>query len=192
MKIVASWLLRISQNCIFSCTCTSLLHSHCISNDMHSRCISNGMGRLRLVGSWKLQLSFAKEPYKRDYFLQKRPTILRSLVCWPLFAHSCFFFGLFKFFFLPSSPPHTHTPRRSWKIVRWIWLKKKSTLRFYLRMQMVIAYLCAAFWVYIGLFWVYTGLFWVYMGLFWIYVGLFYICGCGWWLLTCVGLFECI
>jgi len=30
--------------------------------------------------SFKLQVSFAKEPYKRDYSLQKRPIILRSLV----------------------------------------------------------------------------------------------------------------
>ena len=30
------------------------------------------MGWLRLVGSVKLQVSFAKEPYKRDYILQKR------------------------------------------------------------------------------------------------------------------------
>ena len=28
----------------------------------------------------KLKVSFAKEPYKRDYFLQKRPMILRSLL----------------------------------------------------------------------------------------------------------------
>jgi len=28
------------------------------------------MGCLRLVGSLKLQVSFAKEPYKRDYILQ--------------------------------------------------------------------------------------------------------------------------
>jgi len=38
------------------------------------------MGWLRLVGSLKLQVSFAKEPYKRDYTLQKRPTISRSLL----------------------------------------------------------------------------------------------------------------
>ena len=38
------------------------------------------MGWLRLVGSLKLQFSFAKEPYKRDYILQKRPVILRSLL----------------------------------------------------------------------------------------------------------------
>jgi len=36
-----------------------------------------GMGWLRLVGSLKLYVSFAKEPYKRDYILQKRPIILR-------------------------------------------------------------------------------------------------------------------
>jgi len=35
-----------------------------------------GMGWLRLVGSLKLQVSFAKEPYKRDDILQKRPIIL--------------------------------------------------------------------------------------------------------------------
>jgi len=38
------------------------------------------MGWLRLVGSLKLQVSFAKEPYKRDYVLQKRPIILRRLL----------------------------------------------------------------------------------------------------------------
>ena len=43
-------------------------------------CQSTTMGWLRLVGSLKLSVSFAKEPYKRDYFLQKRPAILRSLL----------------------------------------------------------------------------------------------------------------
>ena len=38
------------------------------------------MGWLRLVGSFKWQVSFAKEPYKRDYILQKRTIIWRSLV----------------------------------------------------------------------------------------------------------------
>jgi len=33
------------------------------------------MGWLRLVGSLKLYVSFAKEPYKRDDILQKRPII---------------------------------------------------------------------------------------------------------------------
>jgi len=39
-----------------------------------------GMGWLRLVGSLKLQVSFAEEPYKRDDILQKRPIILRVLI----------------------------------------------------------------------------------------------------------------
>ena len=38
------------------------------------------MGLLWLVGSIKLQVFFAKEPYKRDNILQKRPIILRSLL----------------------------------------------------------------------------------------------------------------
>ena len=35
---------------------------------------------LRLIGSLKLQVSFAKQPYERDNILQKRPVILRSLL----------------------------------------------------------------------------------------------------------------
>ena len=35
---------------------------------------------LRLAGSLKLQVSFAKEPYHRDDIQQKRPTIFRSLL----------------------------------------------------------------------------------------------------------------
>ena len=38
------------------------------------------MGWLPLVGSLKLQVSFAKEPYKGDNILQKRPSLLRSLL----------------------------------------------------------------------------------------------------------------
>jgi len=38
------------------------------------------MGWLRLAGSLKLWVSFAKEPYKRYYILQKRPMIFRSLL----------------------------------------------------------------------------------------------------------------
>ena len=37
------------------------------------------MGWLQLIGSLKLYLTFAKEPYKRDYILQKKRVILRSL-----------------------------------------------------------------------------------------------------------------
>ena len=39
-----------------------------------------GMGWLWLVGSIRVHVSFAKEPYKRDDILQKRPIILRSLL----------------------------------------------------------------------------------------------------------------
>ena len=38
------------------------------------------MGWLRLVGSLKLQVSFAEEPYQRDDILRERPIILRSLL----------------------------------------------------------------------------------------------------------------
>ena len=48
--------------------------------NMHYRHAYTNTGWLRLVGSLQLQVSFAKEPYKRDYILQKRPIILRSLL----------------------------------------------------------------------------------------------------------------
>ena len=38
------------------------------------------IGWLRLVGSLKLQVSFATEPYKRDDILEQRPVILRNLL----------------------------------------------------------------------------------------------------------------
>ena len=38
------------------------------------------MGWLRLAGSLKWHVSFAKEPYRRDYILQKRPVIYWSLL----------------------------------------------------------------------------------------------------------------
>ena len=42
--------------------------------------VDSTMGWLRLVGSLKFQISFAKEPCKRDDILQKKPMILRSLL----------------------------------------------------------------------------------------------------------------
>jgi len=38
------------------------------------------MGWLRLAGYFKLYVSFAKEPYKRDVILQKRPIIVSLLI----------------------------------------------------------------------------------------------------------------
>jgi len=42
--------------------------------------VSYGGEWLRLVASFKLYVSFAEELYKKDYILQKIPTILRSLL----------------------------------------------------------------------------------------------------------------
>ena len=43
--------------------------------------LTDASGWLRLVGSLKLQVSFAKEPYKRDDILQKKPTFWYEQVC---------------------------------------------------------------------------------------------------------------
>ena len=60
-----------SVRCNMCCSlCCSVLHLHCVVLT----------GWLWLVGSLKLQVSFAKESHKRDYILQKRPIILRSLL----------------------------------------------------------------------------------------------------------------
>ena len=48
--------------------------SKALEQDIHMY-IHIYMGWLRLVGSIKLQVSFAREPYKRDDVLQKRPII---------------------------------------------------------------------------------------------------------------------
>jgi len=37
--------------------------------------LENAMGWLWLIGSIKLEVSFAKDPYKRDDILQKRPIV---------------------------------------------------------------------------------------------------------------------
>jgi len=90
--------------CLFTCTHSlSLSHTHTHTNthtytrtqthtSNHTQATSSrsfdiigprlllGIGWLRLVGSLKLLVSFAKEPYKRDDILQKKPIILRSLL----------------------------------------------------------------------------------------------------------------
>ena len=50
----------------------------CVLHMIHYKKLS--IGWLRLGGSLKLQFSFAKEPYKRHYILQRRLIILRSLL----------------------------------------------------------------------------------------------------------------
>jgi len=61
--------------CIYIYTHTLLFPKEKLpSNTLHD------MGWLLLVGSLKLQVSFAKEPYKRDDILQKRHIMLLSLL----------------------------------------------------------------------------------------------------------------
>jgi len=64
------WMLSISR---YKC-----IHMNAVQ--LHKRHASFYMGWLRLVGSFKMLVSFAKEPYQRGYILQKRPIILRSLL----------------------------------------------------------------------------------------------------------------
>jgi len=66
-----------------TCVSTWLIHVWLCLWAVATICVSTWlihMGWLRLVGSIQLQVSFAKEPYKRDDILQKRPIILRSLL----------------------------------------------------------------------------------------------------------------
>jgi len=63
----------------------SLTHAHMYASSRHHSfiCIDSDldtMGWLRLLGSWKSQVSFAKEPHKRYCVLQKRPMIFGSLL----------------------------------------------------------------------------------------------------------------
>jgi len=63
---------------------TCILHAYVFCHEpfvcMIMSCTTSIMGWLRLEGSLKLQVSFAKEPYNADHILQKRPMILRSLL----------------------------------------------------------------------------------------------------------------
>jgi len=72
----------------------SLMHYFC--GMLYHLCITNVdainvslMGWLRLVGSIKSLVSFAKEPYKRDDILQKRPIILSILLTVATPYHLC-------------------------------------------------------------------------------------------------------
>ena len=53
-------------------------HQRVMTSTSHVTVSYLHMGWLRLVGSLKLKVFFAKGPYKRDDILQKRPMILRS------------------------------------------------------------------------------------------------------------------
>jgi len=75
--------LRCFQKTNQSIVCFISLYRSLYRLQIHS------MGWLRLVGSFKLQVYFAKEPYKRDYILQKRPMISRSLLIKPPHTANC-------------------------------------------------------------------------------------------------------
>jgi len=76
------YLCRPTYGCQNLQTCTHMymniyviyIHIY-IFMDLHA-----AMGWLQLVGSLKLQVSFAKEPYKRDDVLHKKPMISRNLL----------------------------------------------------------------------------------------------------------------
>ena len=57
--------------CLCVCDCVCVGANTLAMYDLIQTC----MGWLWLVGSVKLQVYFAKETYKRDYILQKRPII---------------------------------------------------------------------------------------------------------------------
>jgi len=59
---------------------SSPIMSHIITISSHDIYLLTSYGVARLFGSLKLQVSFAKDPYKRDYIMQKRPMNLRSLL----------------------------------------------------------------------------------------------------------------
>jgi len=69
------------------CICMNIVTYFCVCNVCVCCCDQDRsehnwycMGWLHVVGSLKLQVSFAKEPYERADILQKRPVILRSLL----------------------------------------------------------------------------------------------------------------
>ena len=80
--VCCSVLQCVASRYIYQLIKISLLIESCVGCEkMHMRMHQNThMGWLRLVGCLKLYVSFAKEPYKRHDILQKRPTILRSLL----------------------------------------------------------------------------------------------------------------
>ena len=73
--LVRSWLIRVRLVHSWADICMHIQFVElytCIHMHTHMRW-------LRLVGSLKLHVPFAKEPYKRDDILQMRPIILRRL-----------------------------------------------------------------------------------------------------------------
>jgi len=88
------WKLVMLSVSLWAAHCNTLHHTatHCnalqhaatpcntLQHPANSLSIHTAMGWLPLVDSLKLQVSFAKEPNKRDDILQKRPVILWNLL----------------------------------------------------------------------------------------------------------------
>ena len=73
LRRAAAWALRATSTPLAACTPIWYTYERKTLSRVY-------MGWLRLVGALKVQVSFAKEPYKRDDILQKRPIILRRLL----------------------------------------------------------------------------------------------------------------
>jgi len=118
--LCVTWLIHMSETCVDQCvtwlihkcyitqwhvyvwhdlfTCVTC-HSYAwhVTHDMsciwmtHVKHTKLVMGWLSFVGSFEIQVSFAKEPYKRDLYSAMRPMFLRSLpiVATPYHSRTC-------------------------------------------------------------------------------------------------------
>jgi len=68
-KQIGIWRFQYQSNCIWLCSCTYIWYIY-VRPCTFVRCIYSLLHKV----------SFAKEPYKRDYIPQKSPIILRSLL----------------------------------------------------------------------------------------------------------------
>jgi len=89
MYVLPTSMSRVLQRGTVRCSvlqcvavCCSVLQCLCLWRhaSIHILSATKGMGWLQSEGSIKLQVSFAKETYKRDYILQKRPIISSILL----------------------------------------------------------------------------------------------------------------
>jgi len=75
VSVLVSWSVSGPCVCGFGCVCVCV----CLQRFLYV-CVKIDMGWLRLVGSLRLQVSFAEYRLFSRALLQKRPTILRSLL----------------------------------------------------------------------------------------------------------------
>ena len=118
------------------------------------------VGWLRLVGSLKC-VSFAKEPYKRDYILQKKPIILRSLLS---IAATYGWIRAYQLSPIKSEHTHPYAPtallykavRAGGSLISQIsWMLFHSKLRYIMNIYICVyiyVYVCIYVYVYIYIF----------------------------------------